>query len=214
MCIRDSHCVGLLVGDYDAGSIALDFGGGLIGRAVDEQGRPVAGAHLAAQQARFDPSVAAIEEDWQTYAQLEPVVSDISDDDGRFELGGFWPGTAMVRITADGHPFTAREDLPIEAGARRDIGDVVLPSGVSLRGQVVDASGAPVAGALVAVENGYSHSDREGRDTVMRYVIYLRKTHVPQARTDGEGRFAITGLEPANYSLFVDAEEFEPLRLN
>src|SRR5580698_7516074 len=61
----------------------------------------------------------------------------------------------------------------------------------AIAGQVIDASGAPVPGAVVSVKNN---------DTGLKRI----------ATTDDSGRFNFPQLKPGGYSVRVAAEGFKP----
>ena len=210
--VRSVPCAGLMTGDYDAGTIAVEPGGEMIGRVVDERGQPVGGARLAARQNRCDPRHVATKDDWKAYSQINHIVSDLSGEDGRFRLGGFWAGTASSWIYADGFLTASRELVEIEVGAQRDLGDVVLSSGASLSGTVVDEAGTPVARAGVLVDEvEMDELNPKLHDTALSDIERQRSQGETFHETDAEGHFTLSGLQPANHRLFVDAPGFEPL---
>ncbi len=101
----------------------------LHGRVVDEHGAPVEGAQVSSYSTAY-----------------VPVATDAA---GRFELDGNSSQADVldVRITADGFAdFQRRFD-----GGKLPEGEVdfALDRGVSVRGRVIDQSGAPIAEALV-----------------------------------------------------------------
>ena len=100
-----------------------------------------------------------------------------SGEDGRFVFLNAQPEEQRVLVTAPGHgPALTRTPLD---GAGLEVGDIMLPGPHTLRGEVVDAAGDPVAGAMVAV-GGW----REGVGFDQRF------------RTDERGRWAWESAPP------------------
>jgi protocatechuate 3,4-dioxygenase beta subunit len=80
------------------------------------------------------------------------LVSTVTRDDGRFTLffdEGTEIGWIEIRSTATSTGKTVRNEYRFFAGLRMDIGDVVVTSGATLAGHVVDEDGAPVPDARV-----------------------------------------------------------------
>jgi carboxypeptidase family protein len=69
----------------------------------------------------------------------------------------------------------------------------------SIRGVVMDASGSPLIGAAVAIL-----ADAEGAKA---------EKVVRRASTDGEGKFAATGIAPGHYRVKAEADGFKPIEL-
>jgi protocatechuate 3,4-dioxygenase beta subunit len=102
------------------------------GRALDAQGRPLSGARVAA--ARRDGGV-------------EEVTR--TDDSGAFRLHGLEPGEWELRASLASPPIGTVEDVRLPTNRSLDSVRLELTEEGAVSGTVVDASGAPVAGALV-----------------------------------------------------------------
>ena len=112
-----------------------------------------------------------------------------AEADGRFEIFGFDPG--VVHVQADGSGG-ASEIVEVRASETETVGiDLVLLSEVVVRGRIRSRSAAGVEAKLTALQ----------RD--------VRTTFVPNAITDGEGRFELT-LPPKTriFDLVVQAPGF------
>ena len=109
--------------------------------------------------------------------------------DGAFELAG--PGGAHV-LTIRGPGFVqTRREVTIVEGKATDLGTITVAAGRSIAGRVLDAHGAPVAGATVAAGTSLTGGGRE---------LYV-ESESPGARsteTDERGWFALDGLPPAS----------------
>jgi len=99
---------------------------------------------------------------------------------GRFRLDGIRPGAFEfvafeVRENGDWHaPCLVRRTLQLEEGETRDLGDVVVPRYVAVRGRVQDTAGRPVGGALVV-------------------LIDAERSLIGRARSQPNGRFVAQG---------------------
>jgi protocatechuate 3,4-dioxygenase beta subunit len=74
----------------------------------------------------------------------------VSDENGRYEVSGLKPGIYTISAVAEGYQTDSRE-LTVDEERTVDGIDFQLKLAEALSGRVVDASGKPVAGALVAV---------------------------------------------------------------
>ena len=107
-----------------------------------------------------------------------------TDTEGRFELVDLAAGSYRLAVTYPGPtcPFEI-DPLAVASAADRDLGDLLLSDGGSLRGTLRIAEGAPVDGWSVGL--GDQDQGRRGF-------------------TESDGRFEITGLLPGTFDLWVD----------
>lgn len=114
--------------------------------------------------------------------------------DGSFQLGDLAPGQGRLDVWARGHAPAARA-LALRAGERpTDVGPVDLDAEATVEGTVVDARGAPVAGARVA-------AGRVGTFAPAAAVVDRAAT------TDARGAFRLGELAEGEVAL----EAFSPL---
>lgn len=111
------------------------------------------------------------------------VVRDgVTDDDGRYRVQRLYPGRYGVAIGTRDQQTEPRRLAEVDVTTGSATCDLILPPASVVRGSVVGPRG-PVPGAQVhAIEGG------EHRGTT---------------RTDDAGRFALQGLVPGRYRLFV-----------
>jgi 5-hydroxyisourate hydrolase-like protein (transthyretin family) len=170
--------------------------GRVTGRAVDSSGRPVAGLTVEVT------APAGLDE------PLGPErLRDLTDSDGRFEIVHIPAGRFVVGINTqrnrDGalleprlfHPgvpaLTGATRINLKAGERVALRDFVLPRDVvfvPISGIVLDADGAPAAGARVYLK-GQAEAD---------YILS------EPAITDARGRFTLAAIEGRGYRLFAE----------
>ncbi len=74
-------------------------------------------------------------------------------NEGVFELDELEPGPYDVTIHGPEFADVIKHDVKVETGKATDLGTITVERGRVLRGRVIDASGAPVAGAKVKVGN-------------------------------------------------------------
>ena len=202
-CADFGHtCYDVCTGSYDAGDLQLAPGAAVEGRVVDEHGRPLAGARVAAdvestQEGLPPPDVSA----W-----LHAVDSG---EDGRFVLAGLPTGAVRLHLAAAGCTRLDTDPIGVEVGSVASCGDLVLSAGGVVAGTVVDAQGQPRAGARVTSvwialgSRGQPHEIEQGlaqlRDTCEKGVTL----------TDEDGHFELGGLSGGNLSLLAALDGFE-----
>ena len=81
----------------------------------------------------------------------------LSDDQGRFRLGGLEPGLLHITVSAKGFASVDRQ-VDVRAGKTQSV-EIRLREGREVRGRVVDEQLAPIGGAQVSLSGG-GGSDR------------------------------------------------------
>jgi len=105
---------------------------------VTRNGRPIAGASIA-------------------FSTYRPVMKIVTDDAGAFAIRDLLPGRTRLSATSEALGAGGEVEVTLARGEARTGVAIDLALGGVISGQVVDASGAPVAGALV-------HFEAENRD--------------------------------------------------
>jgi len=148
------------------------------GVVVDEQEQPLPGLRVVPQ---FKLSEANREKE------------SVSDEEGRFELTGMFPGNPLLRVCRDvGIVNSPCPSVSLSAG--QVVEDMVLVCQVgelTIAGEVVDSRGNPLPGARVA-------------------CIDLETNREARTRADGQGTFTVEGLRYGHYR--VEAEHTRYLR--
>jgi Carboxypeptidase regulatory-like domain len=159
--------------------------GTISGRVVDARSRPVDSFRVSGEAAESGGR-----------ALRMPYANETASEDGRFTLAQAPAGTYVLTVNAPGHGPATLTGVKVAEGAAVDVGTVTLPAGGVLRGTVVDASGAGVAGAAVS-----AMSQPRGQP------VY------PVETTSGTaGAFELQGVAPgatfvgASHPSFADAE--------
>ncbi len=113
-----------------------------------------------------------------------------TDRDGAFTLEELAPGPARLRVWASGFAAASLELTIPESGGRRPfaIDRVQLAASGTAEGTVVDAQGAPVAGARVALEHAPTW-------------LVVGANPVGVATTDPRGRFSLSELPEGTVKL-------------
>ncbi|MDA8450088.1 carboxypeptidase regulatory-like domain-containing protein [Acidovorax sp. NCPPB 3859] len=143
----------------------------LAGRVVDAaSGQPLAGATVELSGAAAQAAT--------------------SGTQGAFRFSGLAAGRYELRVTLAGYAALVRP-AELATGQQLDLGLLAL-AGTSttgtIRGQVLDASGAPVGDALVALDGGAG------------------------ARTDTQGRYRIDGVAPGTVGLTASRDGFRAVQ--
>ena len=167
--------------------LELAEGGGLSGFVVDDLGRPIAGAEVAAERKRqLAPGM--------TFQGATPGESVRSDHNGMFVLGGIDADSVVVQATHEAH-------APAGTEASKGSTNVVLEMKRlgAIEGRVVDGEGKPMAGSEIAVEGGL-----RGRGAM---VLFRPR---PVARTGDDGTFRLEGVEPGEVQLVATGDAHRP----
>lgn len=154
------------------------------GRVVASDGRAVAGARLR-----------LIPEPRQSELELDrrPAAEVWSLDDGHFELIDAGLGRFRLEVEAEGFVSKALPQVELsETGGDRNLGNLVLRPGATLRGIILDEERAPVAGAAVE-----ARTTEEGGSW--------------RAESSADGSFMLPALTPgAGLEVSVRHRDFAP----
>jgi uncharacterized GH25 family protein len=151
------------------------------GRAVDDGGKPVAGARILV---------------FPTERRGGMQMKDgTSDDTGAFRIEDVPPGALEARATAPGYQAAYVSNLEVRAGQDLKGVEIVLAVGAAVEGRVVSPSGRPVAEADVRVVQ------EEARG-------FFRMPAMTQ--TDGDGRYRLEGVAPGARTIQASHEGYRP----
>lgn len=157
------------------------------GRVIDDLGRPVAGAKVAAYEVHFERIAGGV--------FLRPGAQVTTAPDGTFALaaqpqtqGGTFYECKVVAVKRDmalgWATWTMREDVR---------SDIRLGARAGLAGEVVDETGRPVAGAEVRA-NLYRTRESATGEPEREWLPGVAPVEDLGTRTDGRGRFAFSDL--------------------
>ena len=137
----------------------------------------------------------------------EPQVFAFADAAGRFEVGGLDPGPYAVFVRAPGSALWRGGTLEIAAGGAPHELAVELAPGVRVEGLVLDdASGLPVAGAVVVSETDAPLQILPIADAESAAEASL----LPLAHTGPDGGFVLEDLSSAAHVLRATAPGYAP----
>lgn len=206
----------------DLGDLVLDPYAVLLGRAVDEDQRPIPGARVRASAIPYEAfafglgkvrrgAVAAgmlpaeatggVARDWLTYEvpgwmlrflDLVPYSTTTTAADGTFRLEGVTIGSVTLLLDRDGYVPLVRGPINTSAGGEKDLGDLELDTGETLAGRVVDGKDEPVANAAIVAGEVLD--------------IWPAAVLLPSGRTDADGRFSVPGLPARTHAVAARAE--------
>lgn len=178
---RDGYTTAYQDHDPESGPLrlVLERGTALAGVVLGADGRPVPGAALSVRGAGSQSST--------------------SGDDGRFLIEGLEPSTgARLRVLALGHALQVVQPVEVSADETLFL-EVRLRPALALAGHVMDADGAPVQGAKIAIE-GEREEDLHGTTMIPR-PTWERALGRSSALTDAAGAFRIDELYEGSYRL-------------
>lgn len=157
--------------------IVLDPLGSVSGRVLQSAGEPMTGFTV---RAVLEGSTS------RTHPQKE-----VESPDGRFMV---WPirdaGIYSVEIAANGYRVLSVADVPIGEREAVDLGELRLELGHTVAGTAAQPDGSPAAGARVWIAPRAREGNRGGS------WGYTVRPEGFVAQTGGDGRYAISGLEP------------------
>ncbi len=122
--------------------IVLQAAGSVTGSVVDEGGRPVDA---------FRVSVTPVSSEMDEGPGF-PASDTVGGGDGRFTLADVAPGTYTLEVAAPDRAPALVSGVKVASGTPTDVGIVKVAAGGIVRGTVVDATGAAVAGATITVQ--------------------------------------------------------------
>lgn len=209
-CLRykgDSRSVKLLAKAPQRIAFELGRGNSISGRILTPSGRPIAGARVLGLEELVDPN-ADLEEtllDLMTfYDKFDPkdraTATDISAEDGSYQLAGLELKTYTVRAVAAGHTPNEVEEVPAPRGEV----NVVLAQGSSTTGVVQDHSGLGVEGATVSAFQALESSN------VFKVIQGKTRPPVDTSASDPDGHFQFDTLGPGLYHFRIEAEGYQP----
>jgi hypothetical protein len=186
----------------------LSDAGRVAGRVLDLAGEPVAAARVRLElrqgrgQGQGMPGAGRMAE---TLIRGVRPSADLTDADGRFDLGRVVAGARFV-VVAESDAYVGAESEPFEvaAGERREV-DLTLVPGGTLRGRVVDENGRWLRGARVRL--GPLPEDMTGETAVSGWRA--DRALLPETWTTAEdGSFLATNLPSGRLLLKVEAEGY------
>jgi hypothetical protein len=182
----------------------------IVGRCVEPAGEPLAGVEVELR-ARPETTM-AFERDLLEHGPLDErfPLREETGPDGRFVFTFDPPEEHryVVGLRLPGHVAGTLDGLTLDASreAPLDLGDLVVPAGVVVSGQVVDRGGVPVAGARIDLQRVRpSGVERSDEDPASATVLLHSQIRVGAGQ---DGIFTTTvGLPPGSYKVGVSGRE-------
>ncbi len=125
-----------------------------------------------------------------------------TDPQGNYELIGLKPGTYYFQVSRfQRQPQQASIAVDVPDGVREWRLDLDIPQSW-IAGQVVDSSGAPVAG--IQVQAGVTDGSSDEAGGLLGVIL---RNGVAQARTDQEGKFKLSTVAAGTYRLTASGRQ-------
>lgn len=118
--------------------------------------------------------------------------------EGAFRMGPVAAGKVTLRVRAEGYGHLDQK-LTLKSDTEVDVGTLALPRACAVAGKVVDAAGAPVAGAAV-------RRKLDGMAETM--AAFGVGTGGAEVLTDREGRFTIEDLPPGRLTVVAEKDGY------
>lgn len=116
----------------------------------------------------------------------------VATKDGKFLLDTVPAGSHDLTVRGPDFSQAVVRDVAVTAGQVRDVGVIKVERGRSVSGRVVGKGGAPVADAAVVLGEQLLGDGRSLASAALK--SFGDRMGVRQTRTDGEGRFTISGV--------------------
>jgi len=173
-------------GDVDGVIVRMTVGATVIGRVIDADGRPVAGARVKTHDSEYtdDPFIRSLGEYPSRATEREVLTSR----EGEFEIRGLAPATYLIEVRHVDYASTTRRKINATEGGRSELGDLRMLSGATVRGRVNGPSGKGMDGGLVHLQTEPGMSD---------YGVTL------SARTDAEGNYVFHHVPAGTYQIYA-----------
>jgi protocatechuate 3,4-dioxygenase beta subunit len=172
------------------------------GRVLDADGQPVSdftAVVLRAAPTTNDPQQAPIYENTEVSEKIE------ASADGSYTICGLSPGSFVLKIRAKGLAPSLSQSFTVADGQVLPDVAVRLSRGGSIKGRLVDASGAGVGGARLSTLD-----DEHGDSNLDPFLGGLVDTSTTQrkGKSDAEGYFELDLLNPGRYRLKIEHGTF------
>lgn len=163
--------------------IRMTSGGAIVGRVVDWQGNPVAGARLQTHDSEYvdDPFFRSLGQ----YPSAATEATSKTNADGTFRIEGLTPETYQVDVRHKDHAQLIHQNVEVREGAPTNVGDLKLSAGAVVEGTVVGPGGQPLAGATVQLRGAGD------------------EPHNYPARTDTDGNYRVEHVAPGSYLIYA-----------
>jgi len=169
--------------------IVLQPSSAVEGRAIDPDGKPVAGAGILL----IADAPAGMGRNFVMFSS-DSVKETRSGDDGSFRIEDVPPGTYQLKAVASGRQSAERSSLDVRSGQDLTGIEIVLPAGGIVEGRVL-SSGRPVAGARIEM----------AQEAVIGPSRMLVRA---DTASDGDGYYRLDGVAPGLRTFKAQREGF------
>ncbi len=184
--------------------VVVTPGVSVTGRVLDGDGDPVSGASIALVP-EFEGEVKGL---LTRLSALPRNETARSGSDGEFRLSHVAAGSYRLLVAAPGYASASLDGIDVaDADVSRD---VVLESGTTVEGRVVDRTGEPLPFVeVIAIDAASPNPPAAASSPFGRRMNLLRLAGTTGATTGPDGRFRLSGLPDRELSVIARAEGYE-----
>ena len=199
------EAVAVAAGQAVGQDVPLVRGATLLGRVVDEDGRPIEGAMGRVARSGENPV--------RFFMRMgEGGGGFRTARDGTFKAQRLMPGSNQ-RLTVDHDDYEARTigGIVLSPGGTKSGITVVLPKGLGVRGVVKDENGQPLPGVEVQMVRAFTFQSGRGAS---QFSFVGGPAQQPRKETGPDGRFEFRGLATGDYSLVATKRGYARERID
>jgi protocatechuate 3,4-dioxygenase beta subunit len=128
------------------------------------------------------------------------ISGSFSDPSGHFEIEGLVAGEWTLTAVSPGHSPGEVTDVPVSNEGQTEGVTILMKTGATVRGQVVNAADEPIIGAVVEMDDQPQAQNAWGGPPQ-----FNRRLQDVRQVTDENGEFTITGVLPGEQELRAEA---------
>lgn len=172
--------------DLDGITVRLKRGASITGRVTDESGRAVGGALVSTHDNSYTSSDQEFYQLFGDSFQNNATSQEVrTGKDGVFSFKAMRPDVYQINIVANGYVRFIQRNIQLHDLEERDLKDLQLSRGGTVKGTLYDAGGVPLPGGQVHMRLADQGEVPERRDS----------------KSDATGTYTIENIRPGTYTI-------------